>query len=121
MYDSLPQGIKNSITRSIKTAFENYMKKIEWNSEKYSWEDFLEEWKDTFNNNSAWFAKVDESTKEDSRFHESLALKVTEVVEKLLSEDPTQEQLDELKTQKLSINVEDISCRLEAKYYLEQK
>ena len=122
MYGSLPQGIKNSITRSIKIAFENYMKNIEWDSEKYSWEDFLDEWKNTFNNGSSWFAKVDSVMKEDSSFHESLATKVTEVVEKMLSEDPTKEQLDALKniSGNIGIGIEEISCKLEAKYYIEK-
>ena len=42
MYKQLSSGVKISITRSITTAFENYLASIEWNEERFSMEEFMQ-------------------------------------------------------------------------------
>lgn len=115
MFNQLPQGIKISISRSISTAFEQYMKNIEWDENKYNLEDFINQWRDYAEKSASWFDKIDQKIKENPKFHEELAKKINEIIEKILTEAPTQDQMDELDSQNI-----DYSCKAEAKYHIER-
>ncbi|GLY09039.1 hypothetical protein [Pseudobacillus badius] len=120
MLSSLSQGIKISITRSIKTAFEQYMAKISWDEKAYSFEDFMDEWKTYIHTSSSWYGKVDSDIKSSPEFHEELAAKINEVIEKILSEEPTADQLEEMARLQEEMNTDvDFSCRAEAKFYID--
>lgn len=122
MFNQLPQGIKISISRSISTAFEQYMKNIEWDEKKYNLQDFINQWREYAEKNASWFDKIDQNIKEDLQFHEDLAKKINETIEKILMEPPTQSQMDELDRLIKKLNIEDIdySCKAEAKYHIER-
>lgn len=122
MFNQLPQGIKISISRSISTAFEQYMKNIEWDEKKYNLQDFINQWREYAEKNASWFDKIDQEIKEDLQFHEDLAKKINETIEKILMEPPTQSQMDELDRLIKKLNIEDIdySCKAEAKYHIER-
>ncbi|MFK2825590.1 hypothetical protein QYG89_07850 [Bacillus sp. B190/17] len=120
MFSSLSQGIKISITRSIKTSFEQYMAKIMWDEKVYRFEDFFNEWKTYIHTSASWYDKVSEEIKSSPEFHEELAEKINEVVERVLSEEPTSDQLEELEALQKEAGTDfDFSCRMEAKFYID--
>lgn len=119
MYQDLPQGVKNSITRSIKTAFELYMYGIKWDPALYNMDDFMITWKNSFENGASWYTWIDADAKKDPAFHSALAEKVNQVIEKILTEAVTETQKKELEERFGSAFAKEVSCHMEAKYYLE--
>lgn len=121
MFKDLSTGIKISITRSITKSFEDYMSEIGWNEKKFSIENFVAEWRKYINTNASWYDKIDDDQKNDPTFHEELAGKINETIDKILSEEPTQEQMEEIdKLQKALGKEYDYSCKTEAKYVIER-
>jgi hypothetical protein len=121
MLNQLSSGTKISITRSIKTAFEHYMAKIDWHEDKYSILDFIEEWRKYINENASWYNNLDEKTKNDPQFHQDLAVKINETIEKLLSEEPTEEQINLIDSLQEELGTDvSYSCKTEAKYLFEK-
>jgi hypothetical protein len=120
MLSNLSQGVKISITRSITTAFTQYMNSISWDENSFRLEDFVGEWKKYINEHASWYAKLSDETKADSQFHEELALKINEVMEKILTEEPSEDQFKELEAlqKKLGTNYE-VNCKTEAKFYID--
>ncbi|RPK08952.1 hypothetical protein [Priestia endophytica] len=120
MLKDLPQGVKVSITRSITKAFEDYMSEIKWNESQYSSNAFIAQWKTYIRNNASWFEKIDESMKESPEFHQELAVKINETIQKVVTEPPTEEQvaqLERLTKEQGNINV-DYSCKAEARFWI---
>ena len=122
MFNSLPHGIKVSITRSISNSFLKYMETIEWDEKKYNLEDFILYWRDYAQKNASWFAKIDDEIKASPNFHKELAEKINEVIEKILTEAPTEKEMKELAglIEQLGIDDIDYTCRMEAKYHIER-
>jgi hypothetical protein len=122
MFNSLPHGIKISITRSISAAFEQYMKSIQWDEQKYDLEAFVNYWRDYAEKNASWFDKMNEEMKSNPEFHEELAAKINETIEKILTEPPTEEQMKELDRLIQELGIEDIdyTCKTEAKYHIDR-
>ncbi|MCH1627778.1 hypothetical protein [Fredinandcohnia quinoae] len=121
MLKNLPHGVKISISRSITTAFEQYMKAIEWNEDKYNLEVFMKEWQNYAGKNSSWLEQIDDSVKNDSTFHQELADKINQSIKKVLTEEPKEEQIQEIErlTKKLNIVEMEYSCRAEANYVID--
>ncbi|MBE3570966.1 MAG: hypothetical protein IMW92_12960 [Bacillales bacterium] len=120
MFKDLSQGVKISITRSISTAFEQYMNKIAWSEEKFNMNDFVQEWRSYITSSSSWYDKVSEEKKADPVFHEELAAKINETISKILSEEPTEEQMKEIEHLQEQLGEEyNYSCKTEAKYLIE--
>lgn len=120
MLKDLPQGVKVSITRSITKAFEDYMSEIKWNESQYSSNAFIDQWKTYIKNNASWFKKIDEAMKESPEFHQELAFKINETIQKVVTEPPTEEQvaqLERLTKEQGNINV-DYSCKAEARFWI---
>ncbi len=122
MLKNLPHGIKISISRSIAVVFEKYMNSIGWEEEKCNLEIFMKEWRHYIENHSTWFHSLDAQTKQNPLFHEELANKINEIIEKVLSEKPTEEQMEKIQQLAQELQVEDIpvSCKAEANYRIEQ-
>lgn len=120
MFKDLSPGIKISITRSITTTFENYMNDIGWDENKFSMEKFVDEWRKYINSNSSWYDKISDDIKNNSIFHEELAAKINETIDKILSEEPTKEQMEEIEKLQKELGEEyDFSCKTEAKYVID--
>lgn len=120
MLKDLAPGVKISITRSITTVFEQYMARINWEENKYDLNEFIHEWREYIGNNASWFDKVSEEMKVSPSFHEDLAQKINETIQKILSEEPTAEQIAELEQlQEKTGNEISYSCKAEAKYLLD--
>lgn len=120
MLNSLPHGVKISVTRSINTAFEQYMAKIMWDEESYDPQDFIKEWRHYIHHKASWYNQIDEELKNDPSFHEELAQKINEVVEKTFSEEPTADQIETIDAlqEELGTNY-DYSCKAEARFYID--
>jgi hypothetical protein len=117
----LSQGIKISISRSITTSFESYMKNINWDEDKFNLQSFVGEWREYINNHASWYSQVGDEIKADPAFHGELAEKINEVINKILSDKPTQAQMDEITALQEELGEEyDYSCKLEAKFVLEK-
>lgn len=120
-FKDLSQGIKISISRSITTSFESYMNGINWTEDKFNMQNFVAEWREYIINHASWYSQISEETKADSEFHEHLAVKINEVINKILSEKPSQAQMDEISELQEQLGEEyDYSCKMEAKYVIEQ-
>lgn len=121
MFKDLSPGIKRSITRSITIAFEQYMNRIDWSESQFDLSAFIADWRDYIQNQASWYEKVEEDTKNSPQFHQELAEKINETIEKILSEEPTKEQMDEIEALQKDLHEEyDYSCKTEAKYVIEK-
>jgi len=122
MYKNLSPGVKISISRSISTAFEQYMKSIQWDEDKADIAMFVKDWKEYITHSASWYAKVDESVKEDPAFHRELATKINQTIDKMLNEKPTDEQMETIERLQKQANCKEYiySCRAEARYVIEK-
>lgn len=117
MYKELSSGVKISITRSISTSFESYLASIGWDEEKFSMEDYVASWQKYFTENAAWFDKIPQEILVDPQFHEEVAKKMDEVMDKILNEKPTKKQIESINKmqQQLGTNYT-FDCKAEAAY-----
>ncbi|WP_019243155.1 MULTISPECIES: hypothetical protein [Bacillus] len=122
MFKNLSPGVKISISRSISTAFEQYMNSIEWDENKADIEMFVKEWREYIIHNASWYDKVDDDIKADPAFHKDLADKINQTIDKILSEVPTEEQMAEIEELQKQVpdKVYSYSCRTEARFVLEK-
>ncbi|WP_078414385.1 hypothetical protein [Priestia abyssalis] len=122
MFKNLPQGTKISITRSIQKAFEQYMSDIEWDEDKYNIEEFIRTWRRYIEDHASWFERLSMEEKANPLFHQELADKINQTIEKILSEEPTSEQMNQLNALLEEKGKQDItySSKAEAKYWLEK-
>ncbi|OCS83300.1 hypothetical protein [Caryophanon tenue] len=121
MYKDLSSGIKSSITRSINISLESYFAEIEWDENRFSMEDVVTYWRKYSEENAAWFDKVSEEVRGSQAFHEELARKINDSLEKMLNEQPTAEQVEALEAlQKEHGTNYDYGCKAEAAF-IEQK
>lgn len=122
MLKSLPHGTKISISRSIAVTFEKYMNRIAWDEKQFDPAVFMQEWRTYIENHAAWFHSMDEQIKQAPSFHQELAKKINEIMEKVLSEQPTEEQIAKIQQLTKELQMEEIaaSCKAEANYYIEQ-
>ncbi|KAB2332536.1 hypothetical protein [Bacillus mesophilum] len=120
-FKDLSQGIKISVSRSITTSFERYMSNIQWDEEQFDIQRFVSEWQEYIQNHSSWYSQVSDEMKADPEFHQELAAKINEIIEKIFSEKPSDEQMEEIESlQKQTGKEMDYSCKMEAKYVIEQ-
>lgn len=97
------------------------MSEIGWNEKKFDIEEFVGEWQQYINTNSSWYDKLSDDIKNNPTFHEQLAGKINETIEKILSEEPTTEQITEIEKLQGEVGEEyDFSCKSEAKYVIER-
>ena len=117
MYKELSSGVKISITRSISTSFEAYLASIGWDEDKFSMENFMAYWQNYFKDNAAWIDKVPPEILLSTEFHEEIAKKIDEVIDKILNEEPTEKQKKEIaKLQKQLGTDYQFDCKAEAAY-----
>jgi hypothetical protein len=82
---------------------------------------FIADWRDYIQNQASWFDKLESDIKNNPLFHEELAAKINETIEKILSEEPTEAQMDEIDALQKEVREEyDYSCKTEAKYVIEK-
>lgn len=117
MYKDLSSGVKISITRSITTSFEAYLANIGWDEDKFSMEDFVDNWQTYFKENAAWYDKVPEEVLLSEEFHEEIAKKIDEVIAKVLNEEPTEKQIESIEKMQKELGTDySYGCKAEAAY-----
>lgn len=117
MYNTLPAGIKSSITRSISKVFEDYMADIEWSEERFELTDFIKTWKIYIEEQAAWYEKVPLEVRASPGFHEEVAKKMNETIERILSQPPSEDQIARIETKQEELNTFfEYSCKAEATY-----
>jgi len=117
MYRELPSGVKSSITRSISTVFEKYMASIEWAEDRFSMDDFIQAWREYINDSATWTDKVSEEAKLHPEFHEEVAKKINQVIDKILNEPPSEDQIARIEIMQEQLDTHyDYACKAEAAY-----
>ena len=117
MYKQLSSGVKISITRSISSSFEAYLASIGWEEDKFSMEDFMASWQAYFKANAAWIDRIPQEVLLSAEFHEEIAKKIDEVIDKILTEPPTEKQIETIDALQAQLKTNySYSCKAEATY-----
>lgn len=117
MYKELSAGVKSSITRSITSVFENYMASIAWDENRFQMEDFIHAWRTYINESATWTDKVSDEVKLSPAFHEEVAKKMNQVIDKILNEPPSEQQIANIEMMQEEMNTHyDYACKAEAAY-----
>lgn len=121
MFNTLPQDVKASISQSISTGFKQYMKRIEWDDNKYNKAEFKNEWWNQAKQ-APWYDKVDHETLESPTFKEEVSEEIDEISEKIFKEEPTEELEDELEGLIKKLNHKKINycSKTEVEFYIER-
>lgn len=117
MLKELSPNIKSSITRSISQSFNQYMSEIGWSAEEYNIEEFYANWREYIITKAIWYDHIPDETKVDPEFHIDLAKRVEEVLIRILSDPPTEEQIAQIEILQQQLNTHyDYGCKAEAVY-----
>lgn len=117
MYKELPATVKSNITRSISNVFQQYMASIKWSENKFKIEDFISEWRNYISASALWEEKISEECKQSPEFHEEVAKKINQVIDKILNEPPSEEQVAKIEMMQEECNTHyDYACKAEAVY-----
>ena len=115
MFKDLSPNIKSSITRSITQTFEQYMADIAWEEELYDIEDFIDSWREYITTKALWYAKIPDEMKRDPQFHEDLAQRINEVIQRVLNEPPSEEQIANIQIMQEKLDTHlTYHCKIEA-------
>lgn len=117
MYKDLSPNLKSSITRSITQTFEQYMESIEWSESKFSIEDYIASWREYITTRALWYSEIEDSVKENPIFHEELAERINEIINRILEEPPTEDQIATIQMMQEKYNTHyTYDCKAEASY-----
>ncbi|MFS0575861.1 hypothetical protein AB1K83_09510 [Sporosarcina sp. 179-K 3D1 HS] len=117
MFKDLSPNIKSSITRSITQTFEQYMSDIEWSEERFSVDDYFANWREYITTRALWYNTIPDSMKRDPKFHEDLANRINEIIERILSEPPSEEQIATIQIMQEELGTHyEYECKAEALY-----
>ena len=117
MYKELPATVKSNITRSISMVFQQYMASIQWSENNFNMEDFLLNWRNYINESPFWADKVSIECKLHPEFHEEVAIKINQVIDKILNEPPSEDQVAKIEMMQEEINTHyNYACKAEASY-----
>lgn len=117
MFKDLSPNIKSSITRSITQTFEQYMTAIAWDEELYSIEDFVETWREYITTKALWYSKIPDEMKINPAFHDELAQRINEVIQRILSEPPSEDQIASIQIMQEKLDThKSYGCKAEAAF-----
>lgn len=104
MYKNLSPNVKSSITRSITQTFEQYMDSIEWSASEFSIEDYMESWREYITTRALWYEEISDEMKLNPKFHEELAERINQVINRILEDPPTEEQVAKIQMMQEQLN-----------------
>lgn len=117
MYKNLSPNLKSSITRSITQTFEQYMESIGWNESKFNIEDYMSSWREYITTKALWYSELEDSVKVNPVFHEELAERINKIINRILDEPPTEEQIATIQMKQEKYNTHyTYECKAEAAY-----
>src|SRR5690625_3563091 len=115
MYNDLSPNLKSSITRSITQTFEQYMESIEWSESKFNIEDFIASWREYITTRALWYSEISDTIKASPEFHEQLATRINKVIDRILEDPPTEEQIAKIQMMQEKLNTHyTYDCKAEA-------
>jgi hypothetical protein len=93
------------------------MSDIEWSEEHFNIETYMANWREYIINKALWYSKISEEMKLDNTFHEDIAQRINEVIERILSEPPSEEQIAAIQVMQEKLNTHyQYDCKAEAVY-----
>ena len=117
MFKDLSPNLKSSITRSVTQTFEQYMSDIEWSGEKFSIDDYFASWREYITQKALWYSKISDEIKLNPKFHEDLARRINEIITRILSEPPSDEQIAAIQSMQEELDTHyKYDCKAEAVY-----
>lgn len=117
MYNNLSPNLKSSITRSITQTFEQYMESIGWSESKFSIENYMLSWREYITSKALWYSEIEDAIKTSPVFHEELAVRINEVITRILEEPPTEEQIATIQVMQEKYDTHyTYDCKAEAVY-----
>ena len=117
MYKNLSPNLKSSITRSIAQTFEQYMSEIAWSEDKFNLEDFVSSWQQYITTKALWYSEIPNEIKHDAQFHEEVAVRINEIIEKILQDPPTDEQIAAIQMLQEDLGTHyEYDCKAQAAY-----
>ncbi|NYF23515.1 hypothetical protein [Sporosarcina sp. JAI121] len=117
MFKDLSPNLKSSITRSITQTFEQYMSDIEWSGERFRIDDYFANWREYITVKALWYSKIPDEVKLDPKFHEDLAQRINEIIARILSEPPSEDQIAAIQSMQEELDTHyEYSCKAEAVY-----
>jgi hypothetical protein len=117
MYKELPATVKSNITRSISIVFQQYMATIQWSENNFKMEDFILKWRNYISESPFWADKISVECKQHPEFHEEVAKKINQVIDKILNEPPSEDQVAKIEIMQEESNTHfNYACKAEATY-----
>lgn len=117
MYKNLSPNLKSSITRSITQTFEQYMESIKWSESAFSIEDYIVSWREYITTRALWYTEISDTVKANPQFHEELAIRINEVINRILEDPPTEDQIATIQMMQEKLGTYyTYDCKAEAAY-----
>lgn len=93
------------------------MADIGWSEEKFNIEDYIANWREYITTKALWYAEIPDDMKRNTIFHEQLASRINEVIERILDDPPTDEQIATIQMMQEKCNTHyHYECKAEAAY-----
>lgn len=93
------------------------MEGIEWSESKFSIEDYMSSWREYITTKALWYSEISDQVKVSAEFHEELAGRITEVINRVLEDPPTEEQIANIQMMQEKLNTHyTYDCKAEAAY-----
>ena len=93
------------------------MAEIEWNPDHYDMNDFMARWSDYITKKALWYEKIPDNVKHSTEFHEDVAKRINEVIQKVLSEPASEEQIVTIQQMQEKLNTQYVyECKAEAAF-----
>lgn len=117
MYENLSPNLKSSITRSITQTFEQYMESIKWSESTFNIEDYMSSWREYITTKALWYSEISDSVKLSPQFHEEIATRINDVINRILEDPPTEEQIATIQMMQEKLDTHyTYQCKAEAAY-----
>ena len=74
-------------------------------------------WREYITTKALWYSKIPDDMKHDPKFHEDLAQRINEIIARILSEPPSEEQIAAIQMMQEELNTHyEYDCKAEAVY-----
>lgn len=93
------------------------MANIQWNEELFDMGNFMTTWSEYITTKASWYNAIPDEVRLNPIFHEELAQKINQTIEKILSEPPNENQIAEIEMLQEKLDTDyDYACKAEAAY-----
>lgn len=93
------------------------MSNIDWSQEKFKIEDYISSWQQYITTKALWYSEISNDVKESPEFHEELAIRINKIIERILEDPPTDEQIATIQIMQEKLNTHyEYECKAQAVY-----